>query len=343
MKRKNPIIVMFFHHWDDPATRQRTVEAIRTVTDLYEKYGVCAHYGFVGVVLQQLLEDSPETVEKIRRMRMAIGYHGGAGHAPVGPVGHPRDTRNMTWADAVRAMWEFETHALDVETRQPVPGKVGGYLAIQSILNIIPLPTDAKGTGRMDNPAEFVLARMGAGSYPVKAPFGTDAVILSPLHETQLFPGSRFSRAPTYYGKPAGVDAPMVADPVRWFEALATNLPDDRTYVTHCMTHAGFEPADLERLLGFLASRTDDFLVTHPDPDSDQWKSENSAAAFYWRTYGIQSFEELMAMKTPPTPGGITLTAPEILKAADAVLSNSLLNTHDGDFAEPPEFIELGH
>ena len=204
MTRTKPIIIMFFHHWDDPATRERSVNAIRSVTNLDEKHKVCAHYGFVGAVLQQLAEDSPETVQKIKEMRMAIGYHGGAGHAPVGPAGHPKDTRSMSWAEAVRAMWQFETHTLDVEKCEPIPGKIGGYLAIQSILDIIPLPTDAKGSGQMNTPGEFVLARMGAGSYPIHAPFNRDAFILSPMHEGQLFPGTQLSWPPSYYGKSPG-------------------------------------------------------------------------------------------------------------------------------------------
>lgn len=210
--RKQPIIIMFFHHWDDPAERGRSVSAVRAVTDLYEKHAVSAHYGFVGAVLQQLAEDSPETVEKIKRMRMAIGYHGGAGHAPVGPAGHPKNTQNMGWTEAVRAMWQFETHTLDNETHEPIAGKIGGYLAIQSILDIIPLPTDAKGTGQMNTPVEFVLARMGAGSYPIQAPFNQDAIILSPMHESHLFPGTSMGWPSGYYGKLPGEDAPRMAD-----------------------------------------------------------------------------------------------------------------------------------
>lgn len=344
MSRREPIVVMFYHHWDNPDMRERSVTAIRIVTDLYERYGVRAHYGFVAAVLQELWEDSPETVEKIIRLRMPIGYHGGAGHAAVGPVGHPQDTRNMSWEEAVRAMWDFETHTLDVETRRPVPGRVGGYLAIQSILGVIPLPTDAKGTGHMDTPGEFVLARMGAGSYPLDAPFGPDAIFLSPLHEPQLFPDSGLGTVPpTYSGKPFGVDAPMMADPLHWLETLAHNLPEDRTFVVHCMTHAGLDPDALDRLLGFLAGHPDDFRVTHPDPASAQWHPENSALAFYRRTYGIHSLAELLALDEPPRPLPTTVTAAEVAAAAEAMLSASLLNTHDGDFAEPPEFIELGH
>ncbi|MFH1928277.1 MAG: hypothetical protein ABIK79_08940 [Chloroflexota bacterium] len=344
MSREKPILVMLYHHWDDPARREKSVAAIRTVTDTYERHGVRAHYGFVGVVVQQLLEDAPETVEQIIRLRMPIGYHGGAGHHPKGPVGHPLDTRGMSWEETVRAMWSFETHTLEAETRQPILGRMGAYLAIQNILGVIPLPTDAKGRGDMEVPGEFVLARMGAGSYPVASPFDTDAVILYPLHECQLFPDSGLGTVPpTYYGKPFGVDAPMMADPLQWFETLACNLPDDRTYVMHCMTHAGLDFGALDRILGYLAGRPDDFCVSHPDPDSAQWEPENSALAFYERTYGIRSLDELLELDEPPTPLPVRVTAAEVGLAADEVLSTPLLNTHDGDFAEPPEFIDLGH
>ena len=194
----------------------------------------------------------------------------------------------------------------------------------------------------MDVPGEFVLARMGAGSYPVASPFDTDAVILSPLHELQLFPDSGLDTVPpTYYGKPFGVDAPMVADPERWFETLANNLPDDRTYVVQAMTHAGLDIAALDRLLGFLAGHPEDFRVTHPDPDSAQWRPENSARAFYERAYGIESLEDLLELDEPPVPLPIRVSTGDIAQAADAVLSTMLLNTHDGDFAEPPDFIEM--
>ncbi len=343
MSRSKPILVMFYHHWDNPDIRERSVAAIRTVTDLYERHGVRAHYGFVAAVLQELWEDSPQTVEKIIRLRMPIGYHGGAGHADVGPVGHPQDTRNMTWEEAVRALWAFETNTLDVETRLSIPGRVGGYLAIQSILGVVPLPTDARGTGRMDTPGEFVLARMGAGSYSVAAPFDLDASILSFLTERQLSPDSDYGVPPTYYGKPFGLDAPMLADPLSWFATLAHNLPEERTYVVQCITHAGFDPAAQDRLLSFLSDHPDDFRVTHPDPEGAQWRPENSALAFYRRTYGIQSLADLLDREEPPTPQPTRMTTAEVGKAADAVLSTSLLNTHDGDFAEPPEFVELGH
>jgi hypothetical protein len=342
MSRKQPIRIMFFHHWDNPSSRKESIQAIQEVTDLYYQYRITAHYGFVGAVLQQLEEDSPETVQKIRELKMAIGYHGGAGHNPVSPVGHPKDTRNMPWADAVRAMWEFETHTLDPETRQPIQDRVGGYLLIQTILNIIPLPTDGKGSGRMDSPAEFVLARMGAGSYSIQAPFGKDAILLSPMHEPHLFPGTSLGWPPTYYGPASGKESLSMADPVVWLETLAANLPEDQTYVIHCMTHAGFSLPKLKQVFEYLHANPEDFLVSHPDPDGVQWQPENSASSFYQRTYGIESMLRLLELPAPPDPLGINLTESEIGQISDSVMKTAFLNTHDGDFAEPPEFIAAG-
>ncbi|MBG0771399.1 MAG: hypothetical protein H0S82_06795 [Anaerolineaceae bacterium] len=343
MTRKSPIVLMFFHHWDDPAHRENSVEAVRSMTDLYERYGVKAHYGFVGAVLQQVAEDSPETIEKIKRMKMPIGYHGGAGHATVGPVGHPKDIRGMDWDQAVRAMWEFETRTLDVETREPIDGTFGGYLAIQSILNVIPLPTDAKGNGDMDSPNEFVLTRMGAGSYDIKAPFDDNAVILSPMHESHLFAASQQGgQIPTYCGMSSGEGAPMMADPKVWLSTLAENLPDDTTYVINAMTHSYLDLDQFAQLIEFIAGRPGDFRISHPDVESVQWAPENSASDFYLNEYGIDSLTELGAMAMPPTPRLKPLSLDELRLSAESVLKTNLFNNHDGDFAEPPKYVDVG-
>lgn len=343
MQRKQPIIIMFYHHWDDPLHRANSVAAVRKVTDIYEKYGVKAHYGFVGAVLQQIAEDSPETVEKIRRLKMPIGYHGGAGHALDGPVGHSKDTRRMGWAEAVRAYWEFETHTLDTDTREPLPRRIGGYLAIQVILDIIPLPTDSKGTGAMDTPGEFVLAAMGAGSYAIQAPFEKEAIVLSPLHEPHLFAGYPESgQLSTYYGKKPGEDAPMMAEASSWFQVLAENLPPENTYVVSCMSHSYFDEQKFEQLIAFLTSHPESFRISHPDINSAQWDKSNSAAAFYKRNYQVTSMLDLLEYQQPPTPSPFIFDLAQVARAADDILSQPQLNTHDGDFAEPPDSVDTG-
>jgi hypothetical protein len=338
--RQKPILVSFYFHWDDPIHREGTVRALRRVTAILAAHKVRAHYGFVGIVAQQLAQDSPETVEAIRSMRMAIGYHGGAGDMWGGPVGYPRDTHGLSWDGAIRAFWEFETHTLDRETQQPVPHRKGGWLAIQDVLGVTPLPTDARGKGRLDTPAEFVLARMGAAAYSVAYPYDTRAVILSPLHEPQLFPGQRGIPS-TYYGQTPGQDAPMTADPIRWFDVLAHNLPDDTTFVVQCMSHAGGDWDRFERLVAFLAEHPDDFAVVSVDTEGAQWAAGNSPISFYRCSYGIESLEALMELADPPCPLAKTVSREEIVQIAAALLRQPSINSHDGDFGEPPDYVDI--
>jgi hypothetical protein len=338
--RQKRVLVSFYFHWDDPIHREGTVRALRRVTAIFASRNLRAHYGFVGIVAQQLAEDAPETVEAIRRMRMAIGYHGGAGDMWGGPVGYPRDTHGLSWAEAVRACWEFETHTLDRDTQQPIRHQKGGWLAIQEVLGVTPLPTDARGKGRLDTPAEFVLARMGAASYPICYPYDTRAVILSPLHEPQLFPGQR-GIPPTYFAKAPGQDAPMMADPIHWFEVLARNLPDDTTFVVQCMSHAGGDWDRFEQLVAFLAERPEDFAVVSVDTEGAQWAAENSPISFYRRSYGIESLGALMELPGPPRPLAKTVTREEVVQIADALLRQPSINSHDGDLGEPPDYVDI--
>jgi len=131
-----PIYFTFGFHWDSPVRREREGPvrgsvAIRQMTDLLERHGIRAHYGFVGAVAQQLAEDFPDTVEKIRKLKLAVGYHGGAGHNPRGPHRQQPDIRGLSPDDAIRALWTFETRALypddHPQAGQPIPNVPGGW------------------------------------------------------------------------------------------------------------------------------------------------------------------------------------------------------------------------
>jgi hypothetical protein len=121
----------------------------------------------MGVAMQQLAEELPETVEEIKRLRIPISRYGGVGHAEPAPVGRMRDLAGMTLEEAIQAQWEFETRTLTpnwhFENRRLVLGNpragqpltfeelaaynipqderwlYGGTLALQVILGITPL------------------------------------------------------------------------------------------------------------------------------------------------------------------------------------------------------------
>ena len=121
----------------------------------------------MGVAMQQLAEDLPETVEQIKRLRMPVSRYGGVGHAEPAPVGRMRDLAGMTLEEALQAQWEFETRTLtpnwhfeegrlvlgNPRAGQPLTWEelaaynlpqderwlYGGTLALQVILGVTPL------------------------------------------------------------------------------------------------------------------------------------------------------------------------------------------------------------
>ena len=372
-----PIYFTFGFHWDSPMRREREGAvresvAIRQMTDLLERHRIRAHYGFVGAVAQQLAEDYPDTVEKMRRLKIAVGYHGGAGHNPRGPHRQQPDIRGLSPDDAIRALWTFETRALYPDdypqAGQPIPNVLGGWLAIQTALGVTPLQTDAAGRGAL-------YEALGAG-YPMSVDESSDALLLPGLHEIHFYgDAGRFVVPPTYYGWQVGEFAPVTVDILEWFRLLAENLSRDRAYATRSMSHANMEPSVVERLVAFMKSRGD-FCITAPDPEGWQWKPENSPLTFYQKRYGVKSLTEVMNLTPPfealrprfreevtelgwrgrprgeiPNPKSqilnpttthhFLLTKGDILLAADSILSHWPPFSHDGDFGGPPAFVRL--
>ncbi|MBI4659252.1 MAG: hypothetical protein HY735_10460 [Verrucomicrobia bacterium] len=376
-----PIYFTFGFHWDNPERRTgnepvRNSLAVRRMTDLLERRGIRAHYGFVGVVAQQLAEDFPETVAKMRKLKIAVGYHGGAGHNPRGPHRQQPDIRGLSPEEAIRALWTFETCALypddHPQAGQPIAHVPGGWLAIQTALGVTPLQTDAAGRGAL-------YESLGAG-YPMSLDESSPqrgALPLPELHEIHAYGEGRGGGVPaTYYGRPPGEFAPVTVDLLEWFRILADNLPRNRVFASGFMSHAGIDWNAFERLLNFLKSR-DDFRITAPDPEGWQWEPKSDPLVFYQRRYGVKSLQEVMNL-TPPleelrprfkdettdlgwrgrprmegggrmTRDGISpqatrhssLSREDILLAADYVLSHWPRYTHDGDFGGPPAFVEL--
>ncbi|MCX6901592.1 MAG: hypothetical protein NT105_23175 [Verrucomicrobia bacterium] len=373
-----PIYFTFGFHWDNPVRREREGPvrgsvAVREMTDLLERLGIRAHYGFVGAVAQQLAEDFPDTVAKIRKLKLDIGYHPGAGHNRRGPHAPLPDVRGLAADDAIRALWTFETRARypndDQRAGQPIPNMPGGWLAIQTALGVTPLQTDAGGHGAL-------YEALGAG-YPMSADESSDALTLPELHEIHIYGDSaRFVVPPSYYGWRAGEFAPVTVDVLDWFRILAENLPRDRAFGSRLMSHANMEPEVVERLVGFM-KRRGDFCVTAPDPDGWQWKPENSPLGFYQKRYGVKTLADVMTLPPPldvlrprfneeatelgwlgrprtevrnpkpetRNPSPIThppsLSRNDILLAADHILSHWPRCTHDGDFGGPPPLVQL--
>jgi len=327
--KKKQITMMFPLHidntklypYEEGASFQST--SVKRQTDMFEKYKVKGFYQFCGDVLLYLLEDYPETVEQIKRLKMPIGYHGGAGHNEPNQFGRQRmiDTSGMTKEEAERAeliaSWDFETHTLITNWRydedmnlimnNPRAGEritidelpdyklpkedvwlYGGRLAIQKIFGVRIIEYRGRG--------------IPYGSIPLT--FGKEvdeAVELPDMHEPYMFPDKR-NLPYKYYGKNFGEDVPRIPDTISWLRSLAASLPDGYTYYIPTMMHGvnlDIVGEDLENLLRFLTSHPEDFRVVWPDPNEIQWEPQNNALSFYQKTYGVSSFKEVRDMPCP--------------------------------------------
>jgi len=335
----------FYFHFDFPVERKKTNLAIKGITEIFERCNVKGQYGITGEVVQNLAEDYPKVMEKIKKLKMPISYHGDQVHVP-NPIREAWHVEKMYDypKELIKVTWKYETHRLDIKTGEIIPKKIGGYLGVQKILGVIPLPTDVVGKGG-ENVHEYILRRMGAYSYPINLPYGEDnidEIICYPsIHEPHFFPESPSIKGPCYFGKEPGEDAPMTADPIEWLKILAENMPREKVGRISFMCHNDIDFAKFEKLVTFALSRPDDFKIVWPDMEANQYKQEYSPVKFYKDTYGIDELENLLDLDLPPFPKGRKLTKKIMLEVANYLLSYWPLNTHWGDFGGPPNFIDF--
>ena len=77
-EEKKPIYVQFFTHQQYTPIRTDLSRPspysiyAKELIDVWEKYGIKGEYSTLGINMQTLLEDFPETVEKIKQMRIRV-------------------------------------------------------------------------------------------------------------------------------------------------------------------------------------------------------------------------------------------------------------------------------
>ncbi len=378
--------------------------AVRWMMETYEKHGIKAQLGFVGSVLQLIDFDDPKVTAAIKRLKMPVGYHPGSGHREPCQVGRavyvPTKGRDDLEARAknLEILWNFETKTLIPKWRPAGDGKIsddnpqygelmpageltkynlpdsetwryGGWMAIEKVLNISPMDTDAGGAG-------LLYEMLGVRSFDYNwGPLDySKAIMLPRMAEAEIFAG----RPPLkLYGKRFGEDVPRRPSPQEWLEALASSLPDDRPYVQRVFTHAaalaGPNRKYWEDLIVFLKEHPEDFQIIWPDWDAAQWEPANSAESFYRKTYSMSMAElrdapapidKLMADRRPmrgidpaPGPGAsargtlpkpqprrtqtITMDAAELEELTGAVLGHFPQPDHDADYGGLPCYLEL--
>ena len=267
---------------------QRYATNAKNIINNWGKHGIKGEYATMGVALQQLADEYPEMIEEIKRLKLPVSRYCGVGHSEPGPVGHLPDFSGMNLDEAIQALWNYETHTLipnwhfedgkfiignpragEPITLEELPEYnlpknetwlYGGTLAIERLLGVIPLDFFQGRFRNLGRDEDSCICPMNA----VRRALGMGS------YEVSYNKGTPFS---------VGLDP----------QYLAENWPRDVEIYTK---GAGGAP-------DYLLAHPEDFKVVWPDPEANQWKTENSALKFFKKTYSVDSFEKVLNMECP--------------------------------------------
>jgi len=334
-KRKSqPVYVTFFIHCESSPIRGVPVDVqyepytgqgitprnqyIDKILDLCDRYKIKFEFATTPLFAQQLREDRPEVVERIKRMKLPISrYPAIAGHVLPPPIGEMREmpgmllhqlrNRQTSWESYLENEWLVETRALTPSwrfqgerlvidnPRAGTPLKLdelaqyripkderrlyGGTLALEEVFDVIPLPTF---------PPLFkgeISTRFDGSA--VQRALGMGAF------QASRQPVEAF-RAPFQAG-----DRKMLT----WFkEHFPVYLPlraDAGFAYTHEYQGRYIGLNLHEDLIKYMVEHPDEYQIVWPDPEGVQYRAENRPLEFYKRTYGVNSLREVREMAAP--------------------------------------------
>jgi len=356
---------------------RRDLLSLRRLVQLCDTHKIRVQLEFTGRAALALRASDPRLVTDIRRLRLPIAYYGDTalGRRHVAPDELHRTPREWltaeAWKKAVDQMWQYETRGIQWNDDRTVkPGKGGGWLAVQQVFNVTPLPTGRLGRGDPATPGEWVLAALGAGSYRYTNPWPADVAVL-PVMRVAPWGNRGGMLPPTYAGSKPGRDSLPPAEPTEWLRTLARVLPRHRPMRVAMVFIGPFNLDAAERVVTLLKSDPKAFRITTPDVERDQYMPINSAQAFYRRTYGLKSVDGVLKLKLPEELPSLrckpatrrSLLAPprrtvlelatttlrrrmnlsreQVCRLADEVLTNWPQADEDGNFGGPPPWLWL--
>ena len=271
--QKAPIYINFFFHLESspiklPGTPARGSRTVKGWMELGEKYGIKADFYTTGLFIQQLMDDYPDIIDKIKQEKYPILRYPGVGHTEPNPVGRGRKvsierlTPEQISREEIKVAWDLETKTLipnwhyekgeivlgNPDANKPVSFDelsrynfskknywlYGGSLAIEKILGVIPLTgglfkSQVQRRG-LGRPSAVQKA-LGFGSYEIS--FNEEVgfpSIPAPMAQSGAFAGIQ-GVLPKYFGKRVGTDVPYLADTVEWLRALAINQPREQAMI----------------------------------------------------------------------------------------------------------------
>jgi hypothetical protein len=112
----------------DEALARENCGVLRRPLDLFKQAGVKTSYWFTGLAAEQVQRVDPEFLRLLGEAGMPVGHHGA--NRPPNPQPIHR-VKGQNWDDDVRAILDYESHAIDPRTGELDKTTIGGLKRMQ--------------------------------------------------------------------------------------------------------------------------------------------------------------------------------------------------------------------
>ncbi len=138
-----------------------SARTILSLIEIFQKYDVKGDFYLTGPICQFYLDEHPEVIAALRESRMTVSYHVRPPHPLYG--GFDGALRGLSDEELRLALIDYETHALDLETGQTIPGTRGGYALLRDTFGRPPVTVSPQnGDERIRAAAIDLWRAMGA-------------------------------------------------------------------------------------------------------------------------------------------------------------------------------------
>ncbi|MBI3682876.1 MAG: hypothetical protein HY235_21085 [Acidobacteria bacterium] len=290
---------------------------IDKILDLCERYRFKFELATTPLFAQQLREDRPEVIERIKRLKIPISrYPSIAGHVLPPPIGELRQMPGMRLHQLRNRQTSWERYLENewlAETRTLVPGwrlegerlildnpRVGTPAALEELPEYR-IPKDERRMYSGTLALEEVFDVIPLPAFPPLFQGDTTRFNPSPVQRALGMNSFRPSVQPF-----AAFPAPFQAGDRRMLDWFKQHFPathplhaDAAFMYTHDYQGRYIGLNLHEDLIQFILSHPDQYRIVWPDPEEVQYRPEHRPRAFFQQTHGVSSLEQVRQMPAP--------------------------------------------
>lgn len=152
----NGVLLHMFFHNEDYIRSEESAAAVAHEVNILSRHGVKGDLWFTALTANNLADERPEIVERIRTEPFVVGYHGDF-HCPF-PTPLER-ILGLDWDTSVKRMMEWEASSLDPVTGGLDSSRPGGLRQVEEVFGKV--PSISAGAVQAGAPGAYVHHQMG--------------------------------------------------------------------------------------------------------------------------------------------------------------------------------------